>query len=88
MIPISTLVKAEKRIHEVFPKTKVYVAGGIDYGFLIQTEIEGHGGIYHIRREFTGQEIDRVKNKDILFKYFANEVIEQLKEKGFEAREQ
>lgn len=87
MIPIATLVKIEERIHEVFPDAKVYVSSGMDYGFCIQVEIDGNGGTYRVQREFTGLEMNSIKNKDMLFEYFADESINMLKKKGFKARE-
>lgn len=87
MIPISTLVKTEEKIHEVFPETKVYVTSGPQCDIIIGTEIDGHGGVYRLRYSFNTLEIDNIKDKDSIFEYIAYKIINSLKEKGFKSKE-
>lgn len=83
MVPISTLVETEKQILKEFPEAKVYVGSGSDFSLIIQTEITKGSDTYYIRHEFSAVEIHRIKDIGILFNYFACEIINKLKEKGF-----
>jgi len=83
LIPISLLIELNDKIVEEFPDVKVSVGGGMNYGFIIRTDISGHGGTYHIRHEFTAAQIDLAKDQGALLDMVADNIIYKLKEKGF-----
>lgn len=81
MTPVSILCELEDNLLQHMD-CEVLVEGSADFGLTIIVKTAKNGQAYYYRHIFSGAELKRIKEQNILFDYLYHKILDEFKEKG------